>query len=374
MTERRNRGKRREPVRRDEYGGRGANIAGIIVMGVFGLGALLSIFGVKIPYPSVPLPEQLDSTPARILLFIAGMFLAFILGAMLLKWLEVRKAAAWPSTAGRIVRSRRAMRASAAAGDSDAVERPFADIEFEYEVEGVLYAGERTTLAENQSEDEIAAMLARYPVGARVHVFYDPADPSDSVLERAGPKVEARGCILALGVAIAGVFFLMRVLTEGPQYLLQFMPGLPPDANPGVALFGGLMALGFLTPAILWARLVAEAARWPATPGVVLSTAIRSNGGSGARAHYPIVTYRYAVDGVERTKSNLSHGLKTGGGRGWAEKVLARYPVGARIDVRYDPADPERTSLETRFGFIGWCLFLIGVLLLVGALLAAGLL
>jgi hypothetical protein len=391
MTRKRDKRKRPEPIRKDEYGGRAANIAGFVVMGVFAALALLSIFRVRIQFPSIPLPAQFDSIGARMILGVVGIFLAFILLAFAIKWFEARRAATWASVAGRITRSRRAESELRGIGDPYSV-RPI-DIEFEYVVDGVQYAGGRVSLAERIAESNVDALLARYPVGARVTVHYDPKDPADSVLERnyfggatatpirIGPppvKVptgQARGCLIATGLGIAVMLVVMRIVTEGPDAAYPCLRAALPEANFPLMFFLLVFALGFGGPAFIWGRLVLKVRSWPTTRAVVLSSSIRimAGGVGAARSHMPVIKYKYRVNGVERVKDAFSHGMTMGGGRGWAEKIIARYPVGATIDVSYNPDNPEETSIETALGFLGWALVVMAALFVLGATSAAGL-
>jgi hypothetical protein len=373
--------KRRKPIRKGEYGGRAANIAGFVVMGVAVLIAALSIFRIRIPLPDLRLPAQLDSVPARIILGFAALFLVFILSSMLWKLRQVRKTAAWPSTRGRITRSRRGI---CTPQHADAAPRQIADIEFEYEVAGVLYAGTRPTLAETQSKDDVEAMLARYPVGRSVIVHYDPSDPAESVLERNGPfggraaagdaSSPGRGCLIALGLGIAGTLLLMRIVTEGPDAALPYLRSALPNADLGAALFFLVPAALMLMVAWLMGHAVLRVRRWPTVRGEVLSTGVRRKGTvNAARQFLPVVRYAYTVDGKRYENNAVEHGMETTGGESWARSVIARYPPGSSVEVRYNPAQPGESCLRTRFGVFGWITLGIGAALLVLALIAAGL-
>lgn len=88
------------------------------------------------------------------------------------------------------------------------------DFEYRYEVDGETYTGDRTASATYRTSDrsEVEETAARYPVGSKITVHYDPDDPATSVLE---PGISALPSLfLALGVvgllALAGVFFLLR--------------------------------------------------------------------------------------------------------------------------------------------------------------------
>jgi hypothetical protein len=117
-----------------------------------------------------------------------------------------------------------------------------------------------------------------------------------------------------------------------------------------VALIG---LVGALWAGLAWRRaraLVEAAQRWLDAPGnmVAASAERRVGGSSSARNSYyaPLVRYTYVVNGREREGSRFRFGLTTARTRGGAEKMLAPYPVGAAIKVRYDPENPDQSVLE----------------------------
>ena len=94
-----------------------------------------------------------------------------------------RASRSFAETRGRILRSE-VVRERVAAGSTAQVQAP--SVVFEYEVEGRRYEGDTlsfdpmflTTFA-----DRAKGTCARYPVGAQVRVFYDPARPEVACLE-----------------------------------------------------------------------------------------------------------------------------------------------------------------------------------------------
>jgi hypothetical protein len=87
----------------------------------------------------------------------------------------------WPSTNGQIVKSR----VEVSGGDHTSVSPR---IEYTYEVNGVAYqsgnikAGAPVVIV-NPSQSAYDT-VDRYPVGAAVTVYYNPANPAQSALER----------------------------------------------------------------------------------------------------------------------------------------------------------------------------------------------
>jgi len=119
---------------------------------------------------------------------------------------------------------------------------------------------------------------------------------------------------------------------------------------------------------------VEAARRWLDAPGKVLSTDIQQRGGGSASRrtayyYFPLIHYSYVVNGRERQGSRLRFGLTSTRSRAGAAQILAPWPVGAAIQVRYDPDDPDQSVLEP--GKAAGNLLLVsiacGVVFLIGA-------
>jgi hypothetical protein len=113
-------------------------------------------------------------------ILIALPMIVLIVVAVLVKRMEVRRAATWPSAMGRIVRSENEERRHSNEADQVTV-TSVAVVEYEFTVAGRAWRGSRVSIGETANTD---ATLKRYPVGTIVEVFYDPADPRNAVLER----------------------------------------------------------------------------------------------------------------------------------------------------------------------------------------------
>jgi hypothetical protein len=117
-----------------------------------------------------------------------------------------------------------------------------------------------------------------------------------------------------------------------------------------IALVG---AIGALWSGLAHRRaraLVDAAARWPDAPGKVVGTDVEQRGSSstttGSTYYVPLVRYTYVVNGREREGSRLRFGLTTARTRRGAEAMLAPYPAGTAVKVRYDPDNPDQSVLE----------------------------
>ena len=87
----------------------------------------------------------------------------------------------WPSTTGRVLKSR----VEVSGGDTTSV-TPY--VLYEYEVQGRAYqcaqiqAGDQFLRSANSRQ--AYTTIDRYPVGAIVRVYYNPANPAEAALER----------------------------------------------------------------------------------------------------------------------------------------------------------------------------------------------
>jgi hypothetical protein len=139
-------------------------------------------------------------------------FPGIIAVATVAKLAEVRRAASWTETTGRITRSGIATEIRGANDTQRKVTVP--RIEYEYKVGLNTMVGRRVNLGELIAGVQAKEARARFPVGASVPVFYNPADPRQAVLERELPPfVHAVWGLVAAMLAVIGLaawFFLIR--------------------------------------------------------------------------------------------------------------------------------------------------------------------
>lgn len=90
------------------------------------------------------------------------------------------------------------------------------------------------------------------------------------------------------------------------------------------------------------------AAEWGTTHGTILMATIQVQRAGSSRREIPAVTYTYQVGPRVFQGSRINVGDEPGSTLpdGHARSVLARYPVGAKVQVFYDLADPVQSALE----------------------------
>lgn len=135
---------------------------------------------------------------------VSGYFLTKIL-------LQSRASASWPSTEGVI--------AKAQVSDLG-MRRYAADVSYTYTVEGHALSGSRIRVSDGESEsrDAIAQELKGLTVGQAVPVYYDPANPHDSVL-RPGARFQEYAILVVplglLAIGVGAISLLRRTRSSG---------------------------------------------------------------------------------------------------------------------------------------------------------------
>jgi hypothetical protein len=90
-------------------------------------------------------------------------------------------------------------------------------------------------------------------------------------------------------------------------------------------------------------RRASAAVRWPHAKGKIESSEVRQSLGSAYYA--PEVTYRYTVDDTDFIGETIQS-TRIGFSETEAREIAGQYPVGAEVEVRYDPQCPSSCMLE----------------------------
>ena len=124
-----------------------------------------------------------------------------------------------------------------------------------------------------------------------------------------------------------------------------------------VAVVMGLFSLPFFMLGYVVSQKGDETRWWPSVPGKIItsmSVAKAPEGGRGLSAsrdyaYYPRWEYEYTVEGERLTASRIQHGQ---GVRGYKRReaadraATARFPVGSRVTVYFDPENPKDATLN----------------------------
>lgn len=131
--------------------------------------------------------------------------------------MKVSASRRWSFTPGRIITSELATRSTATSRGSFSAYYP--KVVYEYQVAGQVYQGSRIMFGQfpaHSSPDLAQRKLAQYPLHSTGQVFYNPANPSEAVLEQSAPSIRTlwlvAGLLLLLILMVLGLAFLLNAL------------------------------------------------------------------------------------------------------------------------------------------------------------------
>jgi hypothetical protein len=129
--------------------------------------------------------------------------------------------------------------------------------------------------------------------------------------------------------------------------------------QPAIVRFGAptlffLLGAAALGTGLVEVRAVLAAEGWPAAEGIVTASEVRSeitevrqnNRTRRVRVYDAAVTYEFTVDGATHRGERVRFASFTSSSPESAERDVARFPVGSRVPVYYDPEDPDACVLE----------------------------
>lgn len=162
-----------------------------------------------------------------------------------------------------------------------------------------------------------------------------------------------------------------------PKKPLHVRLGFIKKPRKGMLLIGIGLAL-VVCPLWIVAGLEREdeaeaSAQWPSVEGVIVESRLESRRRQDSTLSYdvPIIVYEYTVDGVQYEGDRIT--FLSVSSTQEAPEMAEQYPVGTRVNVYYDPSDPNEAILlpgrqrESGFGKLGIVIGLFGLALIFGA-------
>jgi len=121
---------------------------------------------------------------------------------------RAKAASSWPNTQGVIIKSELIRHVSRSSGIQSTSYIP--DLEYQYTVMGQVFTGKRLSFGtKNFTYEQSQEIAAKYPVGAKVPVYYNPNKSPDSILEMS-PR--GTGTLIIIGIVpivLGVVLFLL---------------------------------------------------------------------------------------------------------------------------------------------------------------------
>ena len=129
----------------------------------------------------------------------------------------------------------------------------------------------------------------------------------------------------------------------------------------GTFLLSGVL---FIARGVMTIRNARISANWPQATGEVIASSIRTETNEDGTVYHADVVYKFVADDQWWEANSVFFGATGESNRPRAAQVVERYPVGERVTVFYNPADPETAVLEPGLTFSSYVSLIIGVLIL----------
>lgn len=273
---------------------------------------------------------------------------------------QMEASKAWIKSDGNIVASEAKIPLSHTSDDQDDVD---AFIRYRYLVGGQMHESGCIKFGGQSMMSRAFAdtLVAKYPVGASVDVYYDPRDPKNAVLEPRKRDNLVAQFVFTVAFGAAAAILSAHLIAGKVLYAGNGVP-LFAYALPLVAF----MCAGLSIVAFVKGRRQAKAsASWPTSPGTITTSAIveekiedkKADGDDtpGFSQRQQRFTLRYRVDLRFAYRVGQRDYVGTTWAWGWtpiygrrdqAEKVTGQYSKGQQVIVYYDPAQPDIAVLE----------------------------
>ena len=313
----------------------------------------------------------------------------------------------WPQAIGKVVESRVASRrvgTGSKVGGSRMANFP--RVVFEYTVDGRVLRNDQVNVTPHVADADVEEVLDRYPLGTEVTVFYNPANPKESVLEREWPRW--------LGVGVLGLVGAIALVSYGVPWAATNMQtilagNVPRPEKSGLAIMLAGVGVFVLMLAETSRRQAAAAWNWPSVIGRIDASYIEAfflprKNGTGPRlvSFRPKVVYIYEISGRTYRGERISLGANMSGSQRnlistgvdprvsivdrtngqassmvpprWMQDTVLAHNVGAEREVFYNPEVPSEALLNRARPKSTYVLFAIGLALLAGAAYVVGIL
>lgn len=198
--------------------------------------------------------------------------------------------------------------------------------------------------------DDAAALVRRYPAGARSMCLVNPADPGDAVLERESlwPLPFLLIPLLFVGVGLGGIYFTWKK----PSARAVSVPSPARGRNMGAGFFllFALFGAGFLIPLfVMPAWGIVRAQNWKAVPCTIISSQVRTHSDSDGSTYSIDILYRYVYEGKEYQSSRYKFMGGSSSGRSGKQRIVDRYRPGTKATCYVNPDAPYEAVIDRGF-------------------------
>ena len=225
------------------------------------------------------------------------------------------------------------------------------NVRYTYEIDGLTHTSTRFSTQDKRFDavNDAERLAEKYRAEMRARCWVNPANPGESVLERASlwPAFVLLIPLVFVLISVGGIAAVWRGkwTTESP---ISERPTF--GARPGLVriFFAFFFIVGsaiFVPLFALPALKIVAASGWPEMPCRVISSAVRSHDGDDSTTYSIDILYVYTID--ERAHRSNRYGFFGGSTSGHAGKaaIVRRYPPGKESVCYVNPADPTDAVL-----------------------------
>ncbi|MFX1569069.1 MAG: DUF3592 domain-containing protein [Promethearchaeota archaeon] len=264
----------------------------------------------------------------------------------------------WPIVVGEVISSEMKPKYKKLAEFAEAVHTVASiyqpEIIYTYEIDGEKYSNNMVRpVGRNVYKDKplVQRVLNLFPVGYKVYIFYNPKNPQNSVLDpwiRFSPVVitiPTALIFLGLGISFSGFNFLIPIGINFISFALYIA---------SVFIIG--QDFRYLVKA-------SKSRKWLYVEGDIEKVMVLRKKEEQTVSYSVDVTYNYEVEGRKFTnhqiKLDFVHGTRTFVPKIFAMMKVEKYQEGNKINVFYDPRNPNESILERGLSLFSFFLMLI---------------
>ncbi|MFW9896978.1 MAG: DUF3592 domain-containing protein [Candidatus Thorarchaeota archaeon] len=264
----------------------------------------------------------------------------------------------WPAVIGEVVSSEMKPKYKKLAEFAEAahtvvgIYRP--EITYTYQVNGEKYTNNQVRpVGRNVYKDKplVQRVLNLFPEGYKVYIFYNPKNPHNSVLDpwiRFSPvaiTIPTALIFLGLGFCFSGIISLIPLGINFISFALYIASVLIIGQN-----FRYLVK-------------VLRSKKWPYVEGEIKKVMIYRKDEDQTVSYNVDVTYTYEIEGQNYTnhqiKLDFVHGARTFMPKIFAMMKFEQFEEGKKINVFYDPRNPNESILKHGLRYFTFFLMLI---------------